>query len=297
MDTCTALWYMCVLYEDMSGEAETRTVPSRPGWSKETSDLRRGRGDDGWAGCNGGGCAVGAPRAKRALSCPPERPAAWVIDAPAPGGGEGGGGDCGKWMHVGNSAFCHQTMGLWKMASAQYDQSSVDQDVMWLRLVSHSLSASLELPEFLNHAVPFLSFTVSLLWLLLLLFFCDVCECRKDRICFCFLSCVWIPPPKHTHRHTLLPYHSALYHMAVGSGDVMHSNRQYSCGEWEMHLLWVRGLNRSCGLTAAPLFSSRKIHNAAALTAAKVFTLLRWPHLKWPSALSVLDPLMPRSLD
>lgn len=47
--------------------------------------------------------------------------------------------DCGKWMHVGNSAFCHQTMGLWKMASAQYDQSSVDQDVMWLRLVSHSL--------------------------------------------------------------------------------------------------------------------------------------------------------------
>lgn len=71
-----------------SGEAEPRTVPSHLGWSKETGDLRRGRGDDGWADCNGGGSQREPPGQTRALFSPPERPAAWVIDAPAPGGEE-----------------------------------------------------------------------------------------------------------------------------------------------------------------------------------------------------------------
>lgn len=44
------------------------------------------------------------------------------------------------------------------------------------------------------------------------------------------------------------------------------------------------GPERARGLTAAPLFSSRKIYNAGVRTAAKVFTFLRWPRLKRPSA-------------
>lgn len=108
---------MCVLYDDMSGEAEPRTVPSRPGWSEETSDLRRGRGDDGWAGCNGGG-AQREPPGQNGPSpvLPNGRPPGLLMHPPQGEGrrGEGRRGrrDCGKWMHVGNSAFCHQTMGL-----------------------------------------------------------------------------------------------------------------------------------------------------------------------------------------
>lgn len=103
------------ILDTCSGEAELRTVPSCPDWSKETDDPGWGRGDDGWAGCNGGG-AQREPPGQKGPS--PVLPNGWppgLLMHPPQGEGRKamkGRRDCGKWMHVGNSAFCHQTMGL-----------------------------------------------------------------------------------------------------------------------------------------------------------------------------------------
>lgn len=87
-----------VLYDDMSGEAEPRTVPSRPGWSKETGDLRRGRGDDGWAGCNGGGARWEPPGQNGPSPVLPNgRPPGLLMHPPQGEGRRGKKGEEGLW--------------------------------------------------------------------------------------------------------------------------------------------------------------------------------------------------------
>ncbi len=176
------------------------------------------------------------------------------------GGWEGGlKGACGKWMHRGSSPFCHQTMGLWRMGGTQYDQSSVDQ--VWRR---HSIV--------FTHESFF--FCLSLVWLLVV--GVGGSEVSQDRIlCVC---------ERYTHTHTCAP-HTLQHPLHLIS---------YNCGYWRpnahkqgVSLWWIDNasdqsevLGLFCGLTTAPLFSSRKIHNAVVLTTAKVFTLLHSHYIK-----------------
>lgn len=121
MDTqsTTSLTYF-MMYDVLVIRTSSQTPgQSHPfGWSEGGVDPRRGRVDDGWAGCNVGGAWQRPRGLTAALLSPLDRPGAGVIDASAPGEerrvveGRGSKGACGKWMHRSSSPFCHQTMGL-----------------------------------------------------------------------------------------------------------------------------------------------------------------------------------------